>query len=201
MDALLHLTRRLSKLDPNRLISNIHHIASGDARAPSAWMSIFYDLRELEDVFRNLSHAGHDISAAYRDFDDLRRWVHAAASTMSPLTPHSPRSTHSLPRSTPVTPTQPASQRLPTMTSTRPEHPRPRVSSMTPSSPQHHRSSKAQVTAPAPGRAPPSPKTRAHVRFASTATVYTIPRYDHATLPPAERSSSAPRATRRSHAK
>jgi hypothetical protein len=61
MDALLHVTRQLSKLDPNRLLTNIQHVATGDSRAPSAWMSLFYDLKELEDVFHKLSQAGHDV--------------------------------------------------------------------------------------------------------------------------------------------
>ena len=169
-------------------------------------MSICYDLRELEDVFRSLAHAGHDISAAYRDFDVLRRWVHAAASTMSQFTPHSAYPAYSLPRSTPhspypttpATPTKSASQRSPLMTSPRPEQLRPRRATISVPIQQYYHSPKVQVTTPAPARRAPSPRTRTHVRFASTATVYTIPRYDHATLPPAERS---PRATRQPHAK
>jgi hypothetical protein len=201
MDALLHVTRQLSKLDPNRLITNIHHVATGDGRAPSAWMSLFYDLKELEGVFRKLSHAGHDVRAAYRDFDDLRRWVYATASTMSPPTPHSSHSTQFVPRSPHVVPTKSASRRTPVTTPTRPEHVRLRASSSTLPSPQQpHRSSRGQVVAPTPVRTSPSPKARLHVRFAPNTTVYTIPRYAHATPPPAERPSCVPRA-RQSHAK
>jgi len=214
MDALLHVTRQVSKLDPNRLITNIHHIATGDSRAPSAWMSLFYDLKELEDVFQKLSHSGHDVRAAYRDFDDLRRWVNAAASTMSPrkphpsLSPHSvPRSPHSVPRSphpvprsphsVPVPPTQSASQRPPMTTSKRPEHARPRVGPTIPPSLQHHRPSKGHVIAPTPVRASSPPK---HVHFAPNATVYTVSRYAYAT-PVTERPACVPRATRPSHTK
>ena len=189
MEALLNVTRQLSKLDANRLITNIHHVATGDARAPSAWMSLFYDLQELEDVFHKLSRAGHDIRAAYRDFDDLRRWVQAAASTMSHSTPLSPRDV----------PAKSALQRSPVTTSIRPQHTLPRASPTIPPSPQQfHRSSKGRVTAPAPVRTSPAPKARFHVRFAPTATVYTIPCYTHETPSPAERSSRAPR---QSHAK
>ena len=202
MDALLHVIRQRSKLDPNRLLTNIQHVATGDSRAPSAWMSLFYDLKELEGVFHKLSQAGHDVRAAYRDFNDLRRWVCAAASTMSPPTPHSPRSTQLVPRSTRVVPTQSPSQRSPMTTSTRPKHTQSRVSASVPPSPQQpHRSSRGRVIAPTPVRVSPSPKARAHVRFAPTATVYTIPRYAHATPPLAERPSCAPRSPRQSHAK
>jgi hypothetical protein len=202
MDALLRVTRQLSKLDPNRLIANINYITRGDPRAPSAWMSLIYDLRELEDVFDNLTHAGHDVRAAYQDFDDLRRWVYATASTMSHPTPHSPRSTHSVSRSTHFVPAQSPSQRSPVTTSTRPEHARPRVSPTTPTSPKrHHHSPKGHIVAPTPTRISPSPKARAHVRFAPTAIVYTIPRDDHPTLPPTERPSCVPRTPRQSHAK
>jgi hypothetical protein len=225
MDALLHVTRQLSKLDPNRLLTNIQHVATGDSRAPSAWMSLFYDLKELEDVFHKLSQAGHDVRDAHRDFNDLRRWVYAAASTMSPPTPHSSRSTQLVPppRSPHNFPSQPPSQRSPVTTSTRPEHMPSRVSSSVPLSPrqphrssggqarvsssappspqQPHRSTRGQLIAPTPVRAPPSPKARAHVRFAPTATVYTISRYAHATPPPAERPSGVPRSPRQSHAK
>jgi len=202
MDALLHVTRQLSKLDPNRLLMNIQHVAAGDSRAPSAWMSLYYDLKELEDVFHKLSKAGHDIRAPYRDFNDLRRWVYAAASTMSPPTPHSPHSTKPVPRSPHVVPAQSLSQRPPVTTSTRPEHKQSRVTSSVPPPPQQpHRSSRGQVIAPTPVRPPPSPKARAHVRFAPTALVYTVPRYAHATPPPAERPSCAPRSPRKSHAK
>lgn len=205
MDALFHVTSQLSKLDPNRLLTNIQHVATGDSRAPSAWMSLFYDLKELEGVFHKLSQAGHDVRAAYRDFNDLRRWVYAAASTMSPPTPHSPhspRSTQLVPRYTHVVPTQSPPQRSPVTTSTRPKHTQSRVTSSVPPSPQRpHRSSGGQVIAPTPVRVSPSPKARAHVRFAPTATVYTIPRYAHATPPLAERPSCAPRSPRQTHAK
>jgi len=193
MDALLSVTRQLSKVDPNHLLANIQHVAMGDSRAPSAWMSLFYDLKEIDNVLHKLSQAGHDIRAAYRDFSDLRRWLYAVASTMPP---HSSRS-KSVPRSTHILPTQSPSQRSPATPSTRPEHMRPRVDSTIPPSPHKpHRSPRGQVVAPAHVS-----KARFHVRFAPTATVYTIPRYEDATPPPDERPPSSPRAPRQSHAR
>jgi hypothetical protein len=187
MDALLRVTRQISKLDPNRVLANIHHIATGGPRASSAWKSLVYDLQELENVFRDLAHAGHDIRAAYRDFDDLRRWVYAAASPVSHSTPHS---------------SPKHSQRSPVTTSTRPEHARARVSPAIPTSPKHHHhSSRGHVIAPTPVRGSPPPKARSHVRFAATATVYTVSRYLDAPRPPPERPSCVPRAPRQSHAK
>ena len=200
MDALLSVTRQLSKVDPNLLLANIQHVAMGDSRAPSAWMAIFYDLKELDNVLHKLSQAGHDIRTAYRDFSDLRRWLYSVASTMSPRSPHSSRSTNSVPRSTHVLPTQPSPQRLPVTPSTRPEHVRPRVDSTVPPSPHKpHRSPRGQVVAPAHVLA--SPKARFHVRFAPTATVYTIHRHEDATPPPVEQPSYSPRAPLQSHAR
>ena len=193
MDALLHLTRQLSKLDPDRLIANIHHIARGDAHAHSAWKALVYDLQDLDAVFHNLAHAGHDIRGAYRDFTDLRRWVYAAASSTPPHTPHPSRSAH-------LVRTPHASQRSPVTTSTRLEHahPRPRVSSTIPTSPQqrHHspRNHRNHVAVPTPVRTFSPPKARPHVRFASTEIVY---RYAHATPP----SDCVPRTPHQSHAR
>ena len=202
IDALLSVARQVSKLDPNRLLANIQHVATGDSRAPSAWMSLFYDLKELESVFYKLSQAGHDIRAAYRDFNDLRRWVYAAASTMSPRTPHSSHPTKSVPRSTHVLPTQHHSQRSPATPSTRPEHMRPRVNpSIPPSSHKSHRTPRGQVVASAPMHASHSPKAQHHVRFNPTATIYTYTRHEGATHPPVERPSVSHRSSRQSHAK
>jgi hypothetical protein len=204
MDALLNVARQVSTVDPNRLLANIQHVATGDSRAPSAWMSLFYDLKELEKVFYKLSQAGHDIRAAYRDFNDLRRWVYAAASTMSPTptTPHSSHSTKSVPRSTHVLPTQHPSQRSPVTPSTRPEHMRPRVNPSIPPSPHKlHRSPRGQVVASTPMHASHSLKASLHVRFNPTATIYTYPRQEGETPPPAARPSVATRSPRHSHAK
>ena len=202
IDALLSVARQVSTLDPNRLLANIQHVATGDSRAPSAWMSLFYDLKELENVFYKLSQAGHDIRAAYRDFNDLRRWVYAAASNMSPRTPHTSLSTKSAPRSTQVVPTQHPSQRSPVTPSTRPEHMRPRVNPSIPPSPHKlHRSPRGQVVASTPMHASRSPKAQLHVRFNPTATIYTYPRKEEETPPRVERPSAAPRSPRQSHAK
>ena len=197
MDALLSVARQLSKVDPNRLLANIQLVAMGDSRAPSAWMALFYDLKELDNVLHKLSQAGHDIRTAYRDFSDLRRWLYAVASTMSPRSSHSSRPKQSVPRSTQVLPTQSPSHRPPLTPSTRPEHIRPRVDSTVPPSPHKpHRSPRGQVVAPA--RVLAHPKARLHVRFAPTATVYTIHRHEDATPPPVERPSYSPR---QSHAR
>ena len=206
IDALLSVARQVSTLDPNRLLANIQHVATGDTRAPSAWMALFYDLKELENVFYKLSQAGHDIRAAYRDFNDLRRWVYAVASTMSPAKPHSSLSTKSVPRSTHLLPTQlptqHPSQRSPVTPSTRPEHMRPRVNpSIPPSSHKLHRSPRGQVVTSTPRHASHSPKAQLHVRFNPTATIYTYPRKEEEIPLPAERPSVAPRSPRQSHAK
>lgn len=65
--------RQLAGLDPKRFLSNLQVAAM--SRSPQAISALAADMRELEDIFHKLARAGHDVSAAQRDYQVLKQFI------------------------------------------------------------------------------------------------------------------------------
>lgn len=64
--------RQLAGLDPKRFLANLQAAVN---RSPQAIVALKADMYELESIFYKLSRAGHDVSAAQRDFLMLKQFV------------------------------------------------------------------------------------------------------------------------------